>query len=186
MSRTPARLDINTCDRDFITLVKKRSGQNPSLCIQCGKCTAGCPASGFYDFQVNAVMRLVQAGQAETVLRSHAIWLCALCQTCSVRCPMQIDVAEIMETLRAIAWERGLCNEKRVKRFHQAFLNSLRRNGRIHELGLMAEYALTTGHLTADVDLAPKALPKLSIKPHSIEGKEEIRRILERHQETKS
>ena len=64
-------------DWAFIEEVKNESGQNPSLCYQCGNCTAGCPYTQYFDYPVSMFMRLLQAGQQETILTSKAILLCA-------------------------------------------------------------------------------------------------------------
>ena len=92
-------LNLSTSiDWNFIDEVSAESGQKPSLCYQCGNCTAGCPYTRYFDFPVSQIMRLLQAGQKETILTSKAIWLCATCETCTTRCPCEIDVANIMDT----------------------------------------------------------------------------------------
>lgn len=60
-------------DAAFTREVEERSGQNVSTCYQCGNCTAGCPAGFVYDRQVSQIMRGVQLGLREQVLRSNAI-----------------------------------------------------------------------------------------------------------------
>jgi heterodisulfide reductase subunit C len=53
------------------------------------------------DITPSQMMRLVQLGQKE-VLDHKAIWVCASCFTCTVRCPRQIDVSKVAEALRQI------------------------------------------------------------------------------------
>ncbi|WP_461211202.1 4Fe-4S dicluster domain-containing protein [Desulfocurvus sp. DL9XJH121] len=167
-------------DGSLLAEVKTRSGQNPARCMQCGKCTAGCPVGLDADMPVNAVLRLVQEGRREEALGSRFIWLCAQCRTCSVRCPQEIDVAAVMGALRVMAWKGGYAADKRVKTFLKAFVDSVGRFGRVHELGLMAEYALRTGRMFDDLELAPKAITKLSILPHTTPGAKEVRDIVRR------
>jgi heterodisulfide reductase subunit C len=176
-------LDLTNIDHDFIDRVRTRTGQNPARCIQCGKCTAGCPANFAYDLPVSQVMRMLQEGQREILLTSGSIWMCVQCQTCSVRCPMEIDVADVMETLRSMAWDEGKVTHKRVRAFHRSFLKSVEKHGRMHELGIMAGYAARTGRVVTDVDLLPRILPlgKLHVKAGNIEAKDEVARILERY-----
>ncbi len=95
-------------DADFVRQVEKESGQDLSLCYQCGNCTAGCPYTFVYDIPVSKIMRLAQAGQKETVLKSKSLWLCATCESCTTRCPNNIDVAHIMDVLRHMARRVGL------------------------------------------------------------------------------
>ncbi|MCX8021630.1 MAG: 4Fe-4S dicluster domain-containing protein [Syntrophorhabdaceae bacterium] len=171
-----------TIDTDFIKEVAKESGENPSLCYQCGNCTAGCPYTHFFDYPVSMVMRLLQTGQKETILTSKAIWLCATCETCTTRCPCNIDVAHIMDTLRIMARREGKVSEKDIRLFYDTFLSSMRQFGRIYEVGLLLSYNLKSGHLMADADLGPKVLSrgKIHFLPKKIKGAGEVAKIFER------
>jgi len=175
----------SSSDAGFVERVAKESGENPSLCYQCGNCTAGCVYTPYFDYPVNKIMRLIQAGQGETVLGSKAIWLCATCETCTTRCPCEIDVAHIMDTLRNIAFKEGRYTEKDVKRFYESFLTSVKGHGRVFELGLMIRYKLATGHLFADAALAPSMMTKglLKLMPRNIKGKDEVLRIFKKFAE---
>lgn len=174
-----------SCDTDFIKAVEAESGQNVSLCYQCGNCTAGCPYTFVYDIPVSQVMRLLQAGQKETLISCNSVWLCGSCQSCTTRCPNNIDVAQIMDVLRHFARRNGRCPQTAVKSFWDSFLESVRAHGRVYELGVMRDYVFKTGRFWSDVDLAPKVLPrgKLGFFPHDIQGKDEVKRIFERFEE---
>jgi len=168
-------------DATFIRAVEKESGQRITDCYQCGKCTAGCPCAPAYDLQVSQVMRAIQLGDKKTVLEASSPWLCVSCSTCSSRCPNNIDVARVMDTVRHIARREG--KKKYVMNaFWDSFLQTVRTTGRAYELGLMALYMLRTGRVWTDVELAPKMLSKgkLPFKPHCIQGKDAIARIFQR------
>jgi ferredoxin len=92
----------------FISEVENLSGQKILSCYICGKCSAGCPISSLMDIQPHQVIRLIQLGQEEEVLKSRTIWLCSSCFTCASRCPRGINLAAIMETLRALVLRRGV------------------------------------------------------------------------------
>lgn len=180
--------DTNGFDAEFLQEVQRRSEQNLALCYQCGNCTAGCPVSFAYDYPVNRIMRMLQAGRKQAVLASKAIWLCASCETCTTRCPNDIDVARIMDVLRHMARAEGLVAEPPVRAFWDSFLSSVERHGRVFEIGLMASYMGRTGKILTDADLAPLALGKgkLSLRPHNIKAVEEIRDIFKRYRELAS
>lgn len=165
--------------------VERESGQNLSLCYQCGNCTAGCPYTFVYDIPVSQIMRLLQAGQKDAVLSCRSIWLCATCESCTTRCPNNIDVARIMDVLRHMARREGRVSERTVKVFWDEFLNSVRKHGRAFELGIVAAYVGKTGRFWTDMELGPKALlkGKLAFKPHDIKGKEEVAKIFGRFKE---
>ncbi len=157
----------------------KLNGEDVSKCIQCGKCSAGCPISPEMDLQPNQVLRLIQMNEKETVLRSSTLWLCASCQTCSVRCPDSIDVAKIMDGLRKIALEEGVSpGEKKVVKFDEIFLDTVRKRGRVHELELVMRYNMALRQPFKDARLGPLMFSrgKLSLLGHKIK---EVGRIKE-------
>ena len=48
-------------------------------CINCGTCTAVCPAAEFYDYDPKKIVNIVQTKddvQIEALLRSETIWYC--------------------------------------------------------------------------------------------------------------
>jgi heterodisulfide reductase subunit C len=172
----------NDFDADFVHRVEEESGQKVSLCYQCGNCTAGCPYTFAYDIPVSQIMRLLQAGQKKTVLSCKSLWLCATCESCTTRCPNNIDVARIMDVLRHMARREGHVAIPHIKTFWDVFLNSVRAHGRVFELGLTAAYVTKTGRFWTDIELGPKIFPKgkLALTAHDIQGREHVARIFER------
>lgn len=175
----------NSYDADFVRRVEEESEQKVSLCYQCGNCTAGCPYTFAYDIPVSQVMRLLQAGQKERLLSCRSIWLCATCESCTTRCPNEIDVARIMDVLRHMARREGYATEKNVKAFWDSFLESVEKHGRVFELGLTVRYMAKTGRVWTDAELGPKILPKgkLGFRPHEIVGKQHVAAIFKRFNE---
>ena len=151
-------------------------------CYQCGKCTAGCPAAEFMDIMPNQVMRLVQQGLVEEALNSKAIWICATCETCSCRCPRNVDITHVMETLRIMAKHKGIITEKDIDKFHNVFLQSVKNHGRVYEVGLIVGRNLTTGKLFRDVEYGVPYLAKRKVHllPESVKAKDEVQKIFER------
>jgi len=76
------------------------SGQRIQDCIQCGKCSAGCPASEGMDILPHQVVRLLQTSQLDKLTQSKTIWSCASCFTCAERCPRDVDIAKLIEAIR--------------------------------------------------------------------------------------
>jgi len=60
------------------------------------------------DLLPNQVMRLIQLGLEEDIANCKAIWLCASCFTCTVRCPKGVDISRVMEALRVITLRKNI------------------------------------------------------------------------------
>jgi heterodisulfide reductase subunit C len=85
--------------------------QLPS-CIQCGTCSGACPLSIYMDFSPRQVMALVRADFKREVLTSNTIWLCASCYACTVECPRQIRITDIIYALKQRAIKEGVYPRK--------------------------------------------------------------------------
>ena len=60
------------------------------------------------DLLPNQIIRLAQLGLEEDIAKSKAIWLCASCVTCSVRCPRGVDLARVMEAMRLLTLRKNI------------------------------------------------------------------------------
>ncbi len=172
----PSSQDAHQFRKDVLSV----SGEDASKCIQCGKCSAGCPISLEMDLQPNQVLRLVQMNDAKTVLKSSTIWLCASCQTCSVRCPDNIDIAKIMDALRKLTLEtRVHPGEEKVVKFDEIFLDTIRKRGRVHELELVMRYNLACRQPLKDAHLGPLMFSrgKLGLLGHKIKEVAKVKEI---------
>ncbi len=96
----------------FVAKVEKVSGQKLLACYQCGKCSAGCPMAAHMDILPNQIVRMAQLGMQQQLLSSRSIWLCVSCLTCNSRCPKNIRIAEVMESLRETALQNGQRNDR--------------------------------------------------------------------------
>jgi len=138
------------------------------------------------DYMSSQVMRLIILGEEDELLKSKAIWLCASCEACSTRCPMDIDIAGVMDALRMMAVERKVVRpDARSKEFNNAFLTSVKWHGRVFEAGMMALYKLRSKDLFSDMDKVPKMLSKrkLALLPHFSKVAGEIRKVFKRAEE---
>lgn len=77
-------------------------------CIQCGRCTGGCPVTVRADLNVR---RFVNDAYFEDKLdelaRLAEIWDCTACHTCAVRCPKGLKPLEVLIGLRTMIVEGG-------------------------------------------------------------------------------
>jgi heterodisulfide reductase subunit C len=171
-------------NKGFIAEVKSETGVNVNRCYQCGKCSAGCALNESMDYPPSVVMRMLQTNSAENVnkvLRSQAIWLCVSCQNCLARCPMQVDIPQLMDYLRVQALEKKTVNKKskKIVAFHRAFLDSIKYTGRLYEVGLVAGYKARTFDLLQDLNVAPRMFlkGKLPLLPEIVKGKKQLKKF---------
>ena len=144
----------------FLAEVEQQSGQRVRDCYQCLKCFVGCPVATFMDSKPNSVIRMVQYGMREEVLKSHAIWLCVSCMTCGVRCPNEIDMSAVMDSLREMSIDAGFCYEaeRNVALLHEEFVRSIKWWGRVHEATMLALYKVRSLALLTDMGAAVKLI----------------------------
>ncbi len=166
----------------FAREVEERSGQSLRLCYQCLKCSVGCPTARYMDYNLNTLIRLIQYGQRERVLKSQAVWLCVSCWTCGTRCPNEIDMGVIMDSLREMALEAGVVADRNIVLLHQEFVESIRRTGRVHEATMLAAYKLKSRDFMTDLGPGLKLFlkGKIPLLPSRVQGIREIRDIYEK------
>jgi heterodisulfide reductase subunit C len=172
----------------FLEEAAKKSGEDLNLCYQCLKCTAGCPTAPYMDIRPNNIIRMIQMGMKKEVLGSSAIWLCVSCETCGTRCPNKIDIGVLMDTLREMAIEEGVpAKEKNIHLLHEAFVQSIKRGGRVHEATMLIDYKLRSKDFMTD--LVPGMMlflkGKIPLLPSFIKGRGEIKRIFEKCKQKK-
>jgi heterodisulfide reductase subunit C len=175
--------ETGSIDSSFLEETKKRSGEDLSLCYQCLKCTAGCPTAPYMDIRPNNIIRMIQMGMKKELLGSSAIWLCVSCETCGTRCPNKIDIGILMDALREMAIEEGVpAKEKNIHLLHEAFVQSIKRGGRVHEATMLIDYKLRSKDFMTD--LIPGMMlfmkGKIPLLPSFVKRKEEMKRIFEK------
>jgi heterodisulfide reductase subunit C len=79
-------------------------------CMNCGVCTAICPAAEFYEYDPRIIAGIVQSKdekRIEELLKSDTIWYCGECMSCKTRCPRTNTVGLIIMALRSLSQELG-------------------------------------------------------------------------------
>jgi len=154
-----------TLKPELVEAVEEHSLQQVKNCYQCGKCTAGCPIAADMDLPPNQVIRLLQLGFTDEAIHSKTIWLCASCETCTTRCPREVDLAAVMDALRNIAIQKKIRSPKRVIAFfNRTFLDIIKKYGRVFEMELIGRFNVGTLDFFKDVTKAPKLFFKGRLK----------------------
>jgi heterodisulfide reductase subunit C len=81
-----------------------------NACMNCGVCTAICPAAEFYNYDPRQIVDIVQTkdnDQLIALLKSEEIWYCGECMSCKTRCPRGNAPGLIIMALRALSQDLG-------------------------------------------------------------------------------
>jgi quinone-modifying oxidoreductase subunit QmoC len=117
-------------------------------CLQCGACSGTCPLSIYMDFGPRRIIALVREGFRTAALSSETIWLCASCYSCAVHCPRQIQITDVMYTLKREAIEERLYPRRLpIPVLAQEFYKLVRSRGRNPELWVVLRMALRSNPL---------------------------------------
>ncbi len=124
-------------------------GEKIDRCIQCGTCSASCPASAAMDYAPREIIAALRAGMLDRVLNSHTVWMCVSCYSCSIRCPAGIPLTDVMYELKRLEIEKGLSKDTNAAVMAKAFVETVDRHGRNAETKLLRKYYLRTSPLQA-------------------------------------
>lgn len=81
-----------------------------NACMNCGVCTAICPAAEFYNYDPRKIVDKVQLkdnDEIEELLKSEEIWYCGECMSCKTRCPRGNTPGLIIMSLRTLSQRLG-------------------------------------------------------------------------------
>jgi len=97
---------------DLINTLKKDTHyiEGLSSCMNCGVCTAICPAAEFYNYDPRKIVDAVQRDDEQLVkelLFSEEIWYCGECMSCKTRCPRGNTPGLVIMALRKLSQEHG-------------------------------------------------------------------------------
>jgi heterodisulfide reductase subunit C len=167
----------------LLQTVKEISGVDVAGCLQCKKCTNGCPVTALVKVPPSEIIRRLQLNIGDSILNSDLIWMCASCETCFSRCPMQIDMAAVMDALRIISVKKNAAKQKgNVPLFNRWFLKTISMFGRTYDLGMIAAYKIGTSNYFQDTDKFPMMLQKrkISLFPSLKADKKYVKRIFKK------
>ena len=120
-------------------------------CINCGTCTAICPAAEFYRYDPRKIVDTVQRGddaEIEKLLKSDVIWYCGECMSCRPRCPRGNTPGYVIQALRTLSQRLGFFVESEKGRQQLA----LKR--------LIGDNILRTGYCLTPRNIRPEMHPE--------------------------
>jgi heterodisulfide reductase subunit C len=111
-------------------------------CIQCGTCSGSCPSAGDMDRTPRMLFAMARAGLRAEVLSANTPWMCVSCYFCTVRCPKEIHIPDVMYAIKSIATREGVAPAATAADFSKTFVDNIHRYGRSYEVGLIARHYL--------------------------------------------
>lgn len=120
-------------------------------CMNCGTCTAICPAAEFYEYDPRRIVELVQRRNEEELiklLKSDTIWFCGECMSCVTRCPRTNAPGLVIMALRTLSQKTGY------------FVHSKKGRQQILLKKAIGENILKYGYCVYAPDLHPSAHPE--------------------------
>ncbi|MBU1718150.1 MAG: 4Fe-4S dicluster domain-containing protein [Bacteroidetes bacterium] len=171
-------------EENFINeIISTVEGQRVLSCIQCGTCTATCPVNKVFGHSPRQIFLMVRNGMRQEVLSDLTPWVCASCYKCTVNCPAEIKITEVMYKLKRMSLQSKLVTKKSdTNLFYAAFLSQVLKYGRSHELGLMLKY-MTFHHTLGLIKQMPLGMRMfmegaMPVFPHKIKRLKEFEKIV--------
>jgi heterodisulfide reductase subunit C len=175
-----------SCPKDFLAEVMATTPGDNRLnhCIQCGSCGGSCPSGAEMEHTPRRLFALIQAGERETVLKSNAPWYCVSCYYCTVRCPQNIHITDVMYTLKSMAIKAGLFHDASLPGFSETFVDTVEKYGRSFELGIATRFNLRH-HPLSLAGMTPMGWGmfkrgRIDLTPHRIKGMAQLSAILDK------
>jgi heterodisulfide reductase subunit C1 len=120
-------------------------------CMNCGTCTAICPAAEFYNYHPREIVDIVQSKNEERIeqlLKSETIWYCGECMSCKTRCPRGNAPGLIIMALRSLSQDLGYFTESEKGRQQLAIKRTI------------GKWILKYGYCLYITEISPDAHPE--------------------------
>jgi len=119
-------------------------------CIQCGTCSGTCPVAIYMDYTPRRLIAMAREGLKKDVLSSFTVWLCSSCYACTVRCPQQIKITDIMYAFKRLALQEGFYpNKFPTSVLAKEFFSEARKHGRVSDIAVAINLVLKTNPFKA-------------------------------------
>ena len=154
------------------------------MCIQCGTCGGSCPSGRAMDHTPRQIFAMIRADMREAVFKSNTAWFCVSCYYCTVRCPQEVHITDVMYTIKGMALQAKIHPDTVASNFPQTFIGIVESFGRSYELGLAALH-----NLRRRPRMLPSMIPmgvgmltrgRMDVTPQRIEKLDQLQAILAR------
>jgi len=160
-------------------------GNSFEYCYQCGLCTGSCRTAYAMKYTPRQVMNLLQLGRVDEAVASGSGLLCTACYSCTFRCPRGVAVTDTMAAVQRLNLARNHA-DSHIRRFYRAFMRTVERHGRFHEVEFLTRYyapnpLLLRGNLRLGLSLLAKG--KVALNPPKMKSQKAIAAMFRKAQE---
>lgn len=168
-------------------IANELGGEKILNCYSCASCSVVCPVNQIGGkFSPRKIIHKAMLGMREEVLTDERLWLCANCYACYDYCPYDVRITEVIGAIREIAKREEKAGKIRIPsdrpKFEEAFLESIKKHGRVHELGAMSGYLIKTkgigrmiAYSTQGISMFRKG--KLALTARAVKDKVQVEKI---------
>ncbi|RMD90488.1 MAG: 4Fe-4S dicluster domain-containing protein [Calditrichaeota bacterium] len=155
-------------------------GEKLRDCIQCGTCSGICPMSIYMDYTPRRIIAMAREGFKQEVLSSLTIWLCSSCYACTVNCPQEIKITDIMYAFKMRAIAEGIYPKRfPIPVLARQFAQMVKSTGRNTESRLVMKLIMKTSILNL-LRLMPVGVKlfksgRMPLKSDTVKNKREIK-----------
>ena len=108
-----------------------RYSESLKACMNCGICTAICPAAAFYNDDPRQICNQVQNNNEtdiDNLLNSDTIWYCGQCMSCKTRCPRQNVPGMLIQILRKVSQQTGMFMHSEMGKLQRDIVENIGNN----------------------------------------------------------
>jgi len=136
------------------------------------------------DYAPRQIFAMIREGMKEKTLLSVTPWICASCYKCTINCPAQIKITEVMYKLKRMSIKNNIISKKSdANRFYSIFINQIIKYGRTYELGLTIKYLMFNHpvHLLKQIPHSLRMIISgyIPLFPHRIQNTKAFNKITE-------
>lgn len=155
------------------------------VCIQCGTCGGSCPVSEWMDYSPRKIFALLRAGEVEKAVKSNTAWICASCYLCTVRCPKEIKITDVMYALKRFSIKENMVNSSTdAPALMETFSDIIQSYGRNFEGEMIMKYYFRTNPVglmaMAPLGMALLSRGRMAFAPKRIKGYNELSKIIKK------
>ena len=163
-------------------------GERIVHCLQCGSCGGSCPNGADMQFTPRTLFAMINADRRDEVLAANTMWFCVSCYFCTVRCPQNIPITEIMYALKRISIREKKFKDTDAPALARTFTDLVEKYGRSFEFGLASRFYLFNKPILSMLKMGPMGLSlfthgRMSLIPTKIRQLEQLQAIIAKARE---